>query len=83
MRMLQLPLLRLVLRTLRLLLMLARTLLLRRLLLPLLTRLLLRMLLLLRQHGWSMLDQPCCCGFSFFFAGPRRDGRDDNGCDSV
>ena len=53
-------------RTLRVLMMLARTLLLRPLLLPLLLRLLLRLLLLLRQHGWSMPDQPCCCGFSFF-----------------
>ena len=64
--MLQLLLLMLVLQTLRVLLMLAQTLLLRQLLLPMLLRLLLRLLLLLRQHGWSMPDQPCCCGFSFF-----------------
>ena len=48
-----------------------------------LLRLLLRLLLLLRQHGWSMPDQSCCCDFFSFFAGPRRDGRDDNGRNPV
>ena len=84
-RVLLLSLVARVLRQLRLLLLLLLRLLLSRQLLLLLTLLLLLVLLVLlsRQHGWSMLDQSCCCGFSFSFFGPRRDGRDDNGCDSV
>jgi hypothetical protein len=54
-----------------------------RLPLLMLLRPLLRLLLLLRQHGWSMPDQSCCCDFFSFFAGPRRDGRDDNGRNPV
>jgi hypothetical protein len=54
-----------------------------RLLLLLVLRMLTRLLLLLRQHGWSMPDQSCCCDFFSFFAGPRRDGRDDNGRNPV
>ena len=80
-----LPLQMLMLPQLLLLLLLLRlpmTLLLRLPLLMLL-RPLLRLLLLLRQHGWSMPDQSCCCDFFSFFAGPRRDGRDDNGRNPV
>ena len=54
-----------------------------RLPLLMLLRPLLRLLLLLRQQGWSMPDQSCCCDFFSFFAGPRRDGRDDNGRNPV
>ena len=64
--MLLLPLLERVLRLLRLLLLLLRLLLLRQLLLLLTLPLLVLLVLLSRQHGWSMLDQSCCCGFSFF-----------------